>query len=132
MALGRCEVAHSFWKCTCLSHQRLFEAFLHQSGPNVAFIVSATEWAAKSPWPALEKADECFESNFQAGYFLFEFLLSHVGSWVQWRKLEPMSFIPNGYCTYVHECCINATTSPFLPYRCPIHLACRIPEPLKC
>ena len=63
MALGRCEVAHSFWKCTCLSLISVYILRLSftRAGPNVhAFIVSATEWAAKSPWPALEKADGVF------------------------------------------------------------------------
>jgi hypothetical protein len=66
----------------------LFEVFFGKCDANVAFIVCATEWAAQAAWPSLKKVDECFESDFQAGYFFFQFLLSHVSSWIGGRERE--------------------------------------------
>jgi len=71
----------------------------------VAFLVSATEWAAQAISSTLEKVDECFESDFQAGYFLFQFLPILVRSWVRRRgwELEPgVSSHPDTGPTFVN------------------------------
>ena len=61
----------------------LFEVFFGKCDANIPFVVSATEWAAQAAWPTLKKVDECFESDFQAGNFFFQFLWSHVSSWIR-------------------------------------------------